>query len=68
MLGCPMLAQLLQVLKSQHMLVEVERVQWASMGSHAEKNWSVGMRTWSGTELVAGKELLKIKEPAVEAD
>ena len=68
MLGCPMSVPLMQVLKSQHMLVEVERVQWASMGSHAEKNWSVGMRTWSGTELVAGKELLKLKEPALIAD
>ena len=60
--------QLLQVLKSQHILVEVERVQWASMESHAEKSWSVGMRTRPGTELVAGKELLKLKEPAMRAD
>ena len=50
------------------MLVGVERVQWPSMESNAEKSWSVGTRTQSGMELVTGKELLELKEPAMRAD
>ena len=49
------------------MLVEVEREQWSSMESHAEKSWTVETRTRSGTELAAGKQLLKLKKPAMRA-
>ena len=50
------------------MLVEVEHVQWPSMESNVEKSWSVGARIRSGKELVARKELLELKEPAMRAD